>query len=76
MGHETGNRYSHRYGLVPRKYISKIAYIKPNFNDKDGCQKIYFLLERKLKYREIETILSVSRKTIVKVKKQHMETKK
>ncbi len=39
-------------------------------------EKIYFLLERKLKYREIETILSVSRKTIVKVKKQHMETKK
>ena len=39
-------------------------------------EKIYFLLERKLKYREIETILSVSRKTIVKVKKQDMETKK
>ena len=38
--------------------------------------KILFLLGKKLKYREIEQILSVSRKTIVKVKKQHMETKK
>ena len=39
-------------------------------------EKIYFLLERKLKYREIEQVLGVSRKTIVKVKKQQMETKK
>ena len=39
-------------------------------------EKILFLLERKLKYREIETILSISQKTIAKVKKQYEESKK
>ena len=39
-------------------------------------EKISFLIEKKLKYREIEQVLGVSRKTIVKVKKQQMETKK
>ena len=39
-------------------------------------EKILFLLERKLKYREIERTLSISQKTIAKVKKQYVESKK
>ena len=38
-------------------------------------EKILFLLDKKLKYREIEQILSISQKTISKVKKQCMESK-
>ena len=39
-------------------------------------EKILFLLDKKLKYREIEKVLSISQKTISKVKKQSMESKK
>ena len=38
--------------------------------------KIVFLVDKKVKYREIEKILSVSQKTISKIKKQYMESKK
>ena len=38
--------------------------------------KIIFLIEKKLKYREIEKILSVSQKTIAKIKKAYLESKK
>ena len=38
--------------------------------------KIIFLIDKNLKYREIEKILSVSQKTISKIKKQYMESKK
>ena len=40
------------------------------------ADKIIFLIGKNLKYREVEKILKVSRKTIVKIKKEYMETKK
>ena len=39
-------------------------------------EKILFLLDKKVKYRDIEKLLTVSRKTIVSIKKMKMETKK
>jgi hypothetical protein len=36
VGHESIDGYSHIQDLVPRKYISKITFIKPNFKIEDG----------------------------------------